>query len=314
MSRGDRRGVQSERAVFLLDVDNTLLDNDALKDSYDREIRALVGPAEASRFWATYESVRQLTGVIDYGETLARFHREVPQAPIGRIRKLIFEAPFRQFVYADVRPVLRQMWQRGSVVILSDGDATYQPRKIDRSGLREAARGNVLVYPHKEDHLAEVLARFPAAHYVQVDDKASLLARTKAALGDRVTTVHVRQGHYAGDPANPSPDITVERIGDLRGLSLGAPRLARTPLARKPAGGASMPQQSWSDKRERQYEHVKASEKDRGRSEKTAKRIAAATVNQTRTAKGETKEPKSASERAQAQNDMSRAGRKGGRR
>jgi FMN phosphatase YigB (HAD superfamily) len=115
--------------------------------------------------------------------------------------------------------VIAKLWTLGDVTILSDGDRVYQPAKIARAGLLIATRGNVLVYEHKEDHLAEVQRRFPARHYVHVDDKASLLARTKAALGSRATTIHVRQGHYASDaPSGPPPDVTVDRIVDLIGV------------------------------------------------------------------------------------------------
>jgi len=109
-----------------------------------------------------------------------------------------------------------RLWNIGDVAILSDGDRVYQPSKIARAGLLLATRGNVLVYEHKEDHLAEVERRFPARHYAHVDDRSSLLARTKTGLGSRATTVHVRQGHYASDPpSGPPPDIAVERIADL---------------------------------------------------------------------------------------------------
>jgi FMN phosphatase YigB (HAD superfamily) len=188
------------RVVFLLDVDNTLLDNDALKDRCDRELRGIGGDGAARRFWAIYEEVRALGGVIDYPTTLARFLRERPDLPGPTLEALVMDAPFATFVYPGALALVERMWQVGEPAILSDGDAVYQPRKIERSGLAAAVRGNVLVYPHKEDHLDEVMLRFPADHYVQVDDKASLLATTKGRLGTRVTTVHVRQGHYANDP------------------------------------------------------------------------------------------------------------------
>jgi FMN phosphatase YigB (HAD superfamily) len=115
--------------------------------------------------------------------------------------------------------VIARLWKFGDVAILSDGDRVYQPAKIARAGLLLATRGNVLVYEHKEDHLAEVQRRFPGRHYVHVDDKASLLARTKATLGSRATTIHVRQGHYASDaPSGPPPDVTIDRIADLIGV------------------------------------------------------------------------------------------------
>jgi len=112
--------------------------------------------------------------------------------------------------------VVARLWTLGDVAIVSDGDRVYQPAKIARAGLLLATRGNVLVYEHKEDHLAEVQRRFPARHYAHVDDKAALLARTKKGLGLRATTIHVRQGHYASEsPSGPPPDIAIERIADL---------------------------------------------------------------------------------------------------
>jgi FMN phosphatase YigB (HAD superfamily) len=211
------------RRVFLLDVDNTLLDNDALKKRCDRELRAIVGEPATRRFWQIYEEVRAAAGVIDYPATVTRFASETPDADSDAIETAIFEAPFPDYVFPRVDEVIARMWAAGVAVILSDGDAVYQPLKIERSGLAAAVRGNVLVYPHKEDHLDEVMTRFAADRYIQVDDKAPLLAMTKARFGDRVRTVHVRQGHYANDPPDgPPPDLALDRIGDLADLDLVA--------------------------------------------------------------------------------------------
>ena len=204
------------RLAFLLDVDNTLLDNDALKAGCDRKLRKIAGDDGAARFWAIYEEVRAAGGVIDYPETLARFGKERPELPRPALDRAVMDAPFARFVYPDALAVIARMREVGEVTIFSDGDPVYQPRKIARSGLADAVRGKVLIFPHKEEHLDEVLERFAAAHYVQVDDKASLLALTKRRLGARVTTVHVKQGHYASDPpSGPAPDLVVVRIGEL---------------------------------------------------------------------------------------------------
>lgn len=183
----------------------------------------MAGDDGARRFWEIYEAVRAAGGLIDYPQTLARFRKERPDLDGPRLERIVMDPPFEEFVYPDAFVVIERMWGAGEPVILSDGDPVYQPRKIARSGLAAAARDNVLVYSHKEEHLDDVLGRFPADRYVQVDDKASLLATTKRRLGPRVTTVHVLQGHYASDPPEgPPPDLVVERIGDLGRLDYAA--------------------------------------------------------------------------------------------
>jgi FMN phosphatase YigB (HAD superfamily) len=204
-------------SVFLLDVDNTLLDNDRAKADVARAIAELVGPERAARFWSLYEEVRDEGGVVDYPEALRRFRRAFPdESRLADVDRRVLEVPFERYLYPRALDVIARLWQIGEPAILSDGDRVYQPMKIERAGLLLAVRGNVLVYEHKEDHLVEVQRRFPADHYVHVDDKTALLARTKASLGDRVTTVHVRQGSYASDDADGAPpDIAVARIADV---------------------------------------------------------------------------------------------------
>lgn len=209
-------------SVFLIDVDNTLLDNDRAKADVARAIGELVGPDRATRFWSLYEDVRAECGGVDYPETLRRFRRAVPEE--GRlidVDRAVLDVPYERYLYPRALDVIARLWERGEPAIFSDGDRVYQPMKIARAGLLLATRGNVLVYEHKEDCLADVQRRFPAERYAHIDDKASLLARTKAALGDRVTTIHVRQGHYATEgPSGASPDIVVGRIADLLALPL----------------------------------------------------------------------------------------------
>jgi FMN phosphatase YigB (HAD superfamily) len=207
----------SSELVFLLDVDNTLLDNDRLKQDLERAIASLVAADRASRFWSLYEEVRKEESVVNFPETLRRFRRAFPnEPPVEDVDRAVLSVPFERYLYPRALGVIARLWTLGEVAILSDGDRVYQPAKIARAGLLLATRGNVLIYEHKEDHLAEVQRRFPSRHYAHVDDKAALLARTKAVLGSRATTVHVRQGHYSSEPpSGPPPDVAVDRIADL---------------------------------------------------------------------------------------------------
>jgi len=206
--------------VFLLDVDNTLLDNDRVKQDIRGAIAGLVAADRALRFWSLYEEVRGEEGVVDFPETLRRFRRAFPDEPRSAdVDRAVLSVPFERYLFPRAIEVVSRLWTLGDVAILSDGDRVFQPAKIARAGLLLATRGNVLVYDHKEDHLLEVERRFPARHYAHVDDRAALLARTKNGLGSLATTIHVRQGHYASEPSSgPPPDITVERIADLLAL------------------------------------------------------------------------------------------------
>jgi FMN phosphatase YigB (HAD superfamily) len=205
-------------------VDNTLLDNDRVKKDIAHAIAGFVQADRAARFWSLYEEVRKEERVVDFPETLRRFRRAFPDEPRAEdVDRAVLSVPFERYLFPQALDVIAWLWTLGDVAILSDGDRVYQPAKIARAGLLVATRGNVLVYEHKEDHLAEVQRRFPAGRYVHVEDKAALLSRTKTGLGSRATTVHVRQGHYASEPpSGPPPDVTVERIADL--LALDAAR------------------------------------------------------------------------------------------
>lgn len=210
----------SDKLVFLLDVDNTLLDNDQVKRDLQSAIASLVAADRASRFWSLYEEVRDEEGVVNFPETLRRFRRAFPdERRAVEVDRAVLTVPFERYLYARALEVVERLWSIGEVAILSDGDRVFQPAKIARAGLLMATRGNVLVYDHKEDHLAEMQRRFPARHYAHVDDRASLLGRTKKSLGSRATTVHVRQGHYGSEaPSGPPPDIAVGAIADLLDL------------------------------------------------------------------------------------------------
>jgi hypothetical protein len=210
----DTFGVVS-RPVFL-DVDNTLLDNDAAKAALESGIAAVVAPETAARFWALYEIVRDVKEYVDFPATVARLAAEHP-ADARRVQRVLDELPYRDFVYPAAVETIEELWRNTTPVILSDGDPVFQPRKIERAGLTAAVRGNVLIYVHKEQRLAEVTRRFPGLRPVFVDDKARILGHVERQMPDAVT-VHVRQGRYATEPpdaGDPRPDIEIVRIGDL---------------------------------------------------------------------------------------------------
>jgi hypothetical protein len=203
--------------VFMLDVDNTLLDNDQAKQDMDAALRRVLTPQEAARFWAVYEAVREETDVVDFPLTLERFGAD--HADPGRIAQaahIVNTFPYDRYVYPHVPEVLAHLWTMGTPVIVSDGDPVFQAYKIRVSGLDAAVRGNVLLYIHKEQHLDEIQARYPAHGYVMIDDKERILDEMKHACGEEVVTVHVCQGKYADqDSPPPLPDLEIDQIADL---------------------------------------------------------------------------------------------------
>ena len=203
------------RSVFL-DVDNTLLDNDAAKAALETAIAGQVAAPAARRFWEQYELVRETADYVDFPATTARVATEYP-ADASRIARILEELPYREFVYPGVFEMIDRLWRVALPVILSDGDPVFQPRKIERAGLTAAVRGNVLIYIHKERQLAAITARFSGPRPVFADDKARILGHIERQLPDAVT-VHVRQGRYADDPVDPGdppPDVEIARIGEL---------------------------------------------------------------------------------------------------
>lgn len=209
--------------VFLLDVDNTLLANDEVKKDLDQQLQKTMGNQLTRRFWEIYEQVRNARGVVDIPLSLERLRREIPLEQLDeetyrRINTIFETFPFFQYLYPHVIETLHYLRTLGLTVIVSDGDQYFQAEKIVNSHLAEAVDGRVLIYTHKQKHLEEILQRYPSDQYVMVDDKAGILADSKALLGKRLTTVFVKQGKYAQDPlpANFTPTISVERIGDLR--------------------------------------------------------------------------------------------------
>jgi FMN phosphatase YigB (HAD superfamily) len=206
--------------VTFFDCDNTLLDNDGVQDDLRRHLANELGPERRDRYWAILEQLRAEQGYVDYLGALQRYRLAEPADPrILLISSFLIDYPFERRLYPRALEVLRRWSEAGPVVILSDGDVVFQPRKIRRSGLWDATLGRVLIYVHKEEMLDDVARRYPARQYVMVDDKRRILASMKAQWQDRLTTIFPRQGHYALDPAHteayPAADVTVERIGDL---------------------------------------------------------------------------------------------------
>jgi hypothetical protein len=213
-----------DKLVFLLDVDNTLLDNDNVAADLKRHLTHAVGQERQERYWALFEQLRQELGYADYLGALQRYRVEHQHEPhLLEVALYLTDYPFANRLYPGSLDVIEYLSGFGTTVILTDGDAVFQPRKIQRSGLLEAVDGRVLLYIHKEQELERVERGFPADHYVLIDDKIRILAACKKIWGDRLTTVFPRQGHYAlaPDVANyPKADVTIERISDLVGYDI----------------------------------------------------------------------------------------------
>jgi FMN phosphatase YigB (HAD superfamily) len=219
------RTTTAPHTVFLLDVDNTLLDNDRVAADLRRHLKQEVGPACERQYWTIFEQLRAELGYADYLGALQRYRIEhVHDHNLLAISSYLVNYPFANRLYPNSLDVVERCREWGTPVILSDGDVVFQPRKVERSGLFEAVKGRVLIYIHKEHELDAVECRYPADHYVLVDDKLRILTAVKQAWGARVTTVFPRQGHYAVDPAIlsafPTADISLDRVGDLLAYDL----------------------------------------------------------------------------------------------
>jgi FMN phosphatase YigB (HAD superfamily) len=206
--------------VFLFDVDNTLLDNDRIIEDLRRYLMHEVGAECAEHYFKIFEQLREELGYADYLGALQRYRVAYPRDPrLLAVSAFLVDYPFADRLFPGALDVLERLGAFGPTVLLTDGDVVFQPRKIERSGLGAAVQDRILVYIHKERELDDVARRFPAEHYVLVDDKLRILAAVKEAWGPRVTTVFVRQGHYAHDPdilaSYPPADLSVDRIGDL---------------------------------------------------------------------------------------------------
>lgn len=214
--------------LFLFDVDNTLLDNDRVITDLMRHLEGVVGQDRAGRYWVIFEQLRDELGYADYLGALQRYRMEYPRDPhLLVVSSFLVNYPFANRLFPNSLDVVEHAKKSGSVAILSDGDVVFQPRKVERSGLFDAVDGNVLIYVHKERELDDIEERYPADHYVLIDDKLRILDAVKQVWRDRVTTVQPLQGHYAEDPAqqaaHPAADLTVERIGELLDYDLALP-------------------------------------------------------------------------------------------
>jgi FMN phosphatase YigB (HAD superfamily) len=215
----------SDPAVFLVDVDNTLLDNDAIQQDLKDHIETAYGVAARKRYWSILEDLFTELGYRDYLGALQRYRVEHPrEVELLSMSSFLLDYPFAKRLYPGAMSVLEWLGGLGTSVILSDGDVVFQPRKVEHAGIAAAVDGRVLIYLHKENELSDIEKRYPAKQYVLVDDKLRILTAVKKTWGERVTTVFVRQGSYAQDPAAigglPPADVTIERIADLRNSGL----------------------------------------------------------------------------------------------
>ena len=222
--------------VFLVDVDNTLVDNDGIQQDLKDHLERTYGLVARERYWKILEDLFVELGYRDYIGALQRFRVEHPrEVELLSMSSFLMDYPFADRLYPHALEVLKRLRSLAPTVILSDGDVVFQPRKVEHAGLSEAVDGHVLIYIHKEESLDDVERRYPAEHYVLVDDKLRILDAVKQVWGARVTTVFPRQGQYAHDAkvisALPPADVTIERIGDLLNYDLPRLRTAATPLA-----------------------------------------------------------------------------------
>jgi FMN phosphatase YigB (HAD superfamily) len=217
--------LSASEVVFFLDVDNTLLDNVRFQEDLGDRLEQSFGAFEKARYWSIIARRREELGLIDYLGSLQEFRAGLDDhAELLEMSQFLLEYAFAERLFPRALEVVSHLAAFGRPVVLSDGDIVFQPRKIQRSGIWGAVEGRVLIYVHKEKALDQVQSRYPAKHYVVVDDKSNLLAAMKKKLGPRLTTVFVRQGHYANDPqaniVDPPPDLVIERIADLIPLKL----------------------------------------------------------------------------------------------
>jgi FMN phosphatase YigB (HAD superfamily) len=222
--------------VFLVDVDNTLLDNDGIQQDLKDHLERIFGLAARQRYWRILEDLFAELGYRDYIGALQRYRVEHPrEVELLSMSSFLMDYPFADRLFPAALEVLKRLGSIGPTVILSDGDVVFQPRKVERAGLSDAVGGRVLIYIHKEEALDDVERRYPAQRYVLVDDKLRILTAVKQFWGERVTTVFPRQGTFAHDPkvigAFPPADVTIERIGDLLDCDLARLRSASRSLA-----------------------------------------------------------------------------------
>jgi FMN phosphatase YigB (HAD superfamily) len=219
--------METDDIVFLFDVDNTLLDNDTIEQDIRTHFAAYLSPSSPDRYFEIFEQLRAELGYVDYLGAVQRYRIETPKDPrVLGIANWLLDYPFSQRFYPGAIEAVKQAGKCGRPVILSDGDAVFQPHKIQRSGLWNLFESRVLIYVHKEEMLEEVEKHYPARHYVMVDDKLRILSAIKKIWGKRVTTVFVMQGRYGRDSelwdTQPPADIQLEHIGNLPGCNRAA--------------------------------------------------------------------------------------------
>ena len=222
---------QPHPLVFLVDVDNTLVDNDGIQQDLKDHLERTYGVAARDRYWRILEDLMVELGYRDYIGALQKFRVEHPrEMELLAMSSYLMDYPFAERLYPNALEVLKRLRSVAPTAILTDGDVVFQPRKVEHAGLAKVADGNVLIYIHKEEALEDVERRFPAEHYVLIDDKLRILDAVKQIWGERVTTVLPRQGQYAHDAkvisALPPADVTIERIGDLLQYDLARLRTA----------------------------------------------------------------------------------------
>lgn len=217
--------MHSPRTIFFFDVDNTLLDNDRVTKDIAHKLDQTCGPAVCKRYWEIYEEIRAEKGYADYLAALQQYRTEDMHDPrLLNLSLFLTDYPFANRLFPGALDAVDFANQHGRAVILTDGDVVFQPRKVFRSGLLDAVDNRVLIYIHKEEELDNVERLYPADHYVMVDDKLRILAAMKKIWGDRLTTVFVRQGHYALEEGveekYPPADLKIEHIGELPSLEM----------------------------------------------------------------------------------------------
>ncbi len=219
--------LSSVLVVFLFDVDNTLLDNDRFAADLTAHLDACFGKPERERYWTIYAELRETLGYADYLATLQIFRKnslKENDSALLQMSSFLLDYPFNERLYPNTLAAIQHLGSLGVTAILSDGDMVFQPRKIQRAGLWDAFAGRIMITVHKEQNLQAMQERFPANHYVMIDDKPKLLAAMKKVLGAKLSTVFVQQGHYALEsfitPIAPAPDICIESIADLVTLQL----------------------------------------------------------------------------------------------
>ncbi len=215
----------TEKAVFLVDIDNTLLDNDRIQSDLKEHMEREFGPGPRDRYWAILERLFDTLGYRDYLGALQQYRVENPyELKLLAFSFWLVDYPFAKILYPGALEVLKRLKSHAPTVVLSDGDVVFQPRKAQRAGIWDTVDGHVLIYIHKEQELEDVERRYPADRYVLIDDKPRILTAVKKIWGPRVTTVFPKQGMYAHDAkalaANPTPDVTIDHIGDLLTLDL----------------------------------------------------------------------------------------------